>query len=203
NISVPTIPAIARAREYLDETGNEDVTLIATGGLRTESDFVKAMALGADGVAVANAAMQAIGCLGMRACDSNNCPVGIATQKEGLRNRLVVDQAASGLENFFAATTKLMKVLARACGHERLDGFDRNDLTAWKRDVAELAGVEYAGAGRPAGGGRRATDGGRRRGKRTTSGSTHGNERVRDGTHGDERWDGRNERRSNEDTHDT
>jgi glutamate synthase domain-containing protein 2 len=148
NISVPTIPAIARAREYLDETGNGDVTLIATGGLRTESDFVKAMALGADGVAVANSAMQAIGCLGMRACDSNNCPVGIATQKEGLRNRLVVDQAASGLENFFAATTKLMKVLARACGHDSLQQFQRSDLTSWKRDVADLAGVEYAGAGR-------------------------------------------------------
>ena len=66
------------------------VTLIVTGGLRTESDFVKALALGADGVAIANSAMQAIGCLGMRACHTNNCPVGIATQKEHLRRRLVI-----------------------------------------------------------------------------------------------------------------
>ncbi|ELZ33171.1 ferredoxin-dependent glutamate synthase [Halorubrum tebenquichense DSM 14210] len=153
NISVPTIAAIPRARRHLDARDATDVTLIATGGLRTESDFIKALALGADGVAVANAAMQAIGCLGMRACDSNNCPVGIASQREDLRSRLVIDSAAEGLANYFAATVKLMKVMARACGHDDLAGFERRDLTTWKRDVADLTGVEYAGVGR--GGSRR------------------------------------------------
>jgi len=62
--------ALARARRHLDARDRSDVTLIAMGGLPTESDFIKAMALGADGVAVANSAMQAIGCLGMRACDT-------------------------------------------------------------------------------------------------------------------------------------
>jgi len=151
NISVPTMAALARARRHLDARGRSDVTLIATGGLRTESDFIKAMALGADGVAVANAAMQAIGCLGMRACDSNNCPVGIATQREDLRSRLVIDSAAEGLRNYFDATVKLMKVMARACGHDSLSGFERRDLTTWKRSVAELTGVEYAGVGRDGG----------------------------------------------------
>jgi glutamate synthase domain-containing protein 2/nitrite reductase/ring-hydroxylating ferredoxin subunit len=145
NISVPTMAAVARARRHLDERDRSDVTLVATGGLRTESDFVKAMALGADGVAVANSAMQAIGCLGMRACDSNNCPVGIATQREDLRNRLVIDSAADGLQNYFEATVKLMKVMARACGHDSLAGFERRDLTTWKREIADLTGVEYAG----------------------------------------------------------
>ncbi|WP_018256109.1 glutamate synthase-related protein [Halomicrobium katesii] len=148
NISVPTMAGLARARDHLDDRGADDVTLIATGGLRTESDFIKAMALGADGVAVANAAMQAIGCLGMRACDSNNCPVGIATQREDLRSRLVVDSAANGLQNFFEATVELMKVMARACGHDDLGGFERRDLTTWKREIAELTGVEYAGVRR-------------------------------------------------------
>jgi glutamate synthase domain-containing protein 2 len=148
NISVPTMAALARARRHLDDRGRSDVTLIATGGLRTESDFIKAMALGADGVAVANAAMQAIGCLGMRACDSNNCPVGIATQREDLRSRLVIDSAANGLQNFLEATVKLMTVMARACGHDNLGGFGRRDLTSWKKTVAELTGVEYAGVGR-------------------------------------------------------
>ena len=148
NISVPTMAALARARRHLDERDRPDVTLIATGGLRTESDFVKAMALGADGVAVANAAMQAIGCLGMRACDSNNCPVGIATQCEDLRDRVVIDSAANGLQNYFEATVALMSVLARACGHDSLSGFERSDLTTWKREIADLAGVEYAGVGR-------------------------------------------------------
>jgi glutamate synthase domain-containing protein 2 len=145
NISIPTIPAIARARRYLDSEVDGHVTLIATGGLRTESDFLKAMALGADGVAIANSAMQAIGCLGMRACDSNNCPVGIATQREGLRKRLVVDSAAGGLERFLTASTHLMQVLARACGHERLSGFSATDLTSFDRDVARLTGIPYAG----------------------------------------------------------
>jgi glutamate synthase domain-containing protein 2 len=148
NISVPTMAALARARRHLDARGRSDVTLVATGGLRTESDFIKAMALGADGVAVANSAMQAIGCLGMRACDSNNCPVGIATQREDLRERLVIESAAEGLQNFFEATVSLMKVMARACGHDSLAGFERRDLTTWKREIADLTGVEYAGVGR-------------------------------------------------------
>ena len=90
NIRVPTIPALARARRHLDAAGRHDITLVITGGLRTPWDFAKALALGADAVAVSNAAMQAIGCLGMRACNSNNCPVGIATQNPELRARLPV-----------------------------------------------------------------------------------------------------------------
>lgn len=46
-------------------------------------------------------------CLGMRACDSNNCPVGIATQREDLGNRLVIDSAADGLQNYFQAGARL------------------------------------------------------------------------------------------------
>ncbi len=145
NISVPSIAALARARRHLDEVGARDVTLIVTGGLRTESDFVKAMALGADGVAVANSAIQAIGCLGMRACHTNNCPVGIATQKEDLRARLVIEQSARQLASFLDATTHLMQVLARACGHDHLSGFSPSDLTTWKRDISHLSGVAYGG----------------------------------------------------------
>ena len=145
NISVPTMPAIARARKYLDETGNSHITLIATGGLRTPADFAKAMALGANGVAIANSAMQAIGCIGMRACHTNNCPVGIATQKEHLRARLIVDTAAKRLERFLRASVSLMQTLARACGHTHLNQFNIDDLTTWKRDIAYLTGVRYAG----------------------------------------------------------
>jgi glutamate synthase domain-containing protein 2 len=147
NISVPTIPALARARRHLDDINRRDVTLIVTGGLRTESDFVKALALGADAIAVANSAIQAIGCLGMRACDSNNCPVGIATQRKDLRARLIVEESAKRLENFLRATTDLMCVLARACGHERLADFDIDDLTTFDREMARLSGVAYGGVG--------------------------------------------------------
>ncbi len=145
NISVPTIPALARARKYLDQQGAKDVTLIITGGLRTPADFAKALALGADGVAVSNAAIQAIGCLGMRACHTNNCPVGIATQKEHLRKRLIIDEAAQRLNRFFNASVELMQVLARACGHSHLNQFCADDLTTFNRDLAYLSGVQYAG----------------------------------------------------------
>ncbi|HSR54037.1 MAG TPA: glutamate synthase-related protein [Acidobacteriota bacterium] len=144
NISVPTIPALARARRHLDRRGS-GITLIATGGLRTPADFAKAMALGADGVAVSNAAIQAIGCLGMRACHTNNCPVGIATQKEHLRARLIVQESARRLARFFQASTELMKVLARACGHRRLADFCPHDLVTFKREMSDLTGIRYAG----------------------------------------------------------
>ena len=146
NISVPTLPALARARRHLDQRGKSGlVTLFVTGGLRTPADFAKALALGADGIAVSNAALQAIGCLGMRACHTNNCPVGIATQREDLRARLPVDEAAERLARFFRAAIELMKLLARACGHTHLDQLRVDDLTTWKRDVAYLTGVRYGG----------------------------------------------------------
>jgi methylamine---glutamate N-methyltransferase subunit C len=145
NISVPTMAALARARRHLDANEASDVTLIITGGLRTESDFVKAMALGADGVAIANSALQAVGCLGMRACHTNNCPVGVATQKDELRKRLDIAISATQLKNFLEASVSLMQILARACGHARLSEFNVSDLSTWNRDVAYLTGVAYAG----------------------------------------------------------
>lgn len=145
HISVPTIPALARARRHLDARGRQDITLVITGGLRTHTDFAKALALGADAVAVSNAAMQAIGCIGMRACSTNNCPVGIATQKPELRERLPVDEAAERLHKFFEASTELMGVLARACGHTHLREFCRDDLTTFDREMAHLTGISYGG----------------------------------------------------------
>jgi len=144
NISVPTLAALPRARRHLDANG-DGVTLIVTGGLRTEADFVKALALGADGVAIANSALQAIGCLGMRACHTNNCPVGIATQREHLRARLIVDASAERLARYLEASVEMMRVLARACGHEHLGSFGIDDLTTWKKEIADLTGVAYAG----------------------------------------------------------
>ncbi len=145
NINVPTIPALARARKHLDEVGANNITLVITGGLRVAEDFVKAMMLGADAIAVSNSALQAIGCLGMRACNSNNCPVGIATQKEGLRKRLIIDSSANQLKNFFEATNELVKVVARSCGHDDVAKFNHNDLSTFDYDIYRLTGINYAG----------------------------------------------------------
>lgn len=146
HISVPTIPALARARRYLDEQGASGrVTLIVTGGLRVPVDFVKALALGADAIALSNSTMQAIGCVGARMCNTNNCPAGIATQKKELRKTINIDQSAIRLQNFFNSSVELMKVMARACGHNTLSQFNKNDLATWHRDMAQLSGVNYAG----------------------------------------------------------
>ena len=144
NISVPTVPALARARRFLDSR-QSDVTLVITGGLRTPADFAKALALGADAIAISNAAMQAIGCLGMRACHTNNCPVGIATMKKDLRARLIVDEAAERLTRFMTSAAHLMSVMARACGHETLRDFRVEDLTTFDREMHHLTGISYGG----------------------------------------------------------
>jgi glutamate synthase domain-containing protein 2/CDGSH-type Zn-finger protein len=146
HISVPTIPALARARRYINMQGaQQKVTLIITGGLRVPIDFVKAMALGADGVAISNSAMQAIGCVGARMCNSNNCPAGIATQKPELRARLDVQNSAVKLQRFFDSSVTLMSVMARACGHHSLADFNQNDLATWHREMALLSGVKFSG----------------------------------------------------------
>lgn len=148
NISVPTIPALARARKHLDKTTGGEVTLVITGGLRVAEDFAKAMAIGADAVAVSNSAMQAVGCVAARMCNSNNCPAGIATQKPELRARLDIQTSAERLARYFEASVELMQVLARACGHHDLSSFCLDDVTSWKREIADLSGVRYAGDAR-------------------------------------------------------
>jgi len=146
HISVPTIPALARARRYLNEkNARGNVTLIITGGLRVPIDFVKAMALGADAIALSNSVIQSIGCVGARICNTNNCPAGIATQKIELRQKLNIEKSAQQLERFFKSSTSLMKMMAKACGHNELNKLNKNDLSTWKKEMALLSGVKYSG----------------------------------------------------------
>ena len=81
----------------------------------------------------------------MRACHTNNCPVGIATQKPHLVSRIVIEKSAHRLKNFFDASVELMQVMARACGHDHLSKFSIDDLTTWQREMADLSGVAYGG----------------------------------------------------------
>jgi methylamine---glutamate N-methyltransferase subunit C len=146
NISVPTIPALARARKHLDKAGvSGDVTLIITGGLRTPADFVKALALGADGIALANASIQAVGCIGARICHTNMCPAGIATQDPELRKLVDIDEGAQRVARFFNSANNLMQVMARACGHNHLNKFSPQDIETWHFEMAKLSGIKYSG----------------------------------------------------------
>ena len=144
HINVPTIPALARARKHLDNVGSQ-IELVITGGLRVAEDIAKALMMGADAVALSNGPLQAIGCLGMRACNSNNCPVGIATQKEHLRARLEIEKSAQQLYNYFDATNTLLEVVARSCGHDHVNKFEFDDLSTFNWDIHKLTGISYAG----------------------------------------------------------
>jgi glutamate synthase domain-containing protein 2 len=93
--------------------------------------------------ALANAAIQAVGCVAARICHTNNCPSGVATQKPELRRRLQVEEGARRLATFLQASTHLMQVMARACGHDDLAKFEHADLTTWKREMALLSGVAF------------------------------------------------------------
>ncbi len=154
HISVPTIPALARARQYLDSKGHQkggDVKLIITGGLRVPTDFIKALALGADAVALSNSALQAIGCVATRRCYSNECPVGIATQDPDRTDKLWSrkEAAIEALHTFFQNSVNQMCRMAAACGHEHLNEFNLRDIATFNYDMARMAGVPYSGvAGR-------------------------------------------------------
>jgi glutamate synthase domain-containing protein 2 len=145
HISVTTIPALARARRHLDAISGRDVTLVITGGLRMAKDFSRALPLGADAIALSNSAMQAVGWIAARMCNSNNCPCSVATQKPEFHKRLDVQIRPEKLARYFGSSVELMQVLARACSHSNLSDFRHSDITTWKREMADLSGANFAG----------------------------------------------------------
>ena len=120
--------------------------LVITGGLRVSSDFAKALAMGADAVAVASAALIAAACQQYRICGTGECPVGIATQKPELRERLKADAAAQRVANFLNVTLKELKTFARITGHSSVHGLSTADLVTLDRDIAEYTDIPHAGA---------------------------------------------------------
>lgn len=141
--SVPTVYALYRARKYLDSI-NSDISLIITGGLRVSSDFAKAIAMGADAVAVATGALVALGCQQYRICGSGKCPVGIATQDLKLRERLDPDAGASRVANYLNVSLEELKTFARITGHEKLHDLSADDLCTVSREISEYTDIRHA-----------------------------------------------------------
>lgn len=141
--SVPTIYALHRARKYLDSIGS-DISLIITGGLRVSSDFAKAIAMGADAVAVASAALIAMACQQYKICGTGMCPMGIATQDEELRSRLHEDAAAARVANFLNVSLEELKMFARITGHDDLHDLSVDDLCTVSREISEYTDIEHA-----------------------------------------------------------
>lgn len=141
--SVPTVYALYRARKYLDSV-HSDISLVITGGLRVSSDVAKALAMGADAVAVASAALIAAACQQYRICGSGNCPVGIATQDPKLRERLKVEQSAKRVANYLNVTREELKTFARITGHHSVHGLRVDDLVTLNREISEYTNIPHA-----------------------------------------------------------
>jgi glutamate synthase domain-containing protein 2 len=141
--SVPTVFALARARKYLADQGADQVSLIITGGFRISSDVAKALAMGADAVAIGTAAMMGIGCQQYRICNTGKCPVGIATQDPALRARLDVEKSAAMLANFLRSSTHELEDFARMTGNESVHGLSTSDLCTTNSEVSNHTAIEH------------------------------------------------------------
>ena len=140
--SVPTIYALYRARKYLDEI-RSDISLVITGGLRVSSDFAKALAMGADAVAVASGALIAAACQQYRICGTGNCPVGIATQEPEMRARLNGDAAAARVANYLNVSLEELKTFARVTGHDCVHDLNVGDLCTINREISEFTNIPH------------------------------------------------------------
>ena len=142
--SVPTIYALSRARRYLDSI-QSDIALVITGGLRVSADFAKALAMGADAVAVASAPLIAAACQQYRICGSGYCPVGIATQNPMLRERLKIEEAAQRIANYLILSNEELKTFARISGLDNVHKLSLENLITLDDQIAKYTGIAHAG----------------------------------------------------------
>ncbi|VAW29712.1 Glutamate synthase [NADPH] large chain, partial [hydrothermal vent metagenome] len=142
NVGIPPIFVIRRARKYLDKV-NSKVTFCVTGGFRDSSDIAKALALGADAVALATASMIAIGCIQAKVCHTGTCPVGIATQDEQLRKLFDEEKAPEQFKNFYTATNNELMVFARTNGVNDVHKLSISDVVTDSKVVADFTDIEH------------------------------------------------------------
>jgi glutamate synthase domain-containing protein 2 len=168
---IPTLAALPQAVEALDDMDVlGQVQLIISGGIRSGGDVAKALALGADAVAIGQGVLMALGCnrhtyltadgqkdasadyaaLGTAAgychhCHTGRCPVGITTQDPILEQRLMPEEGARRLRNYFNVLTMELTTLARACGKQNVHHLEREDLVALTVEAAAMARVPLAG----------------------------------------------------------
>ena len=141
--SVPTVFALHRAIQFFRQQGVTGVSLVITGGLRVSADFAKALAMGADAVAIATAALIACGCQQYRLCHTGKCPVGVATHDPELRSRLDVDEASRRVENFLRVSTDELKDFARLTGKDDVHKLSISDLCTTDSEISGFTEIEH------------------------------------------------------------
>ncbi|WP_280483457.1 FMN-binding glutamate synthase family protein [Nocardia farcinica] len=164
HVGIPTLAAIPQAVQALQELGvHRRVQLIVSGGIRSGADVAKAMALGADAVAIGTAALIALGDNSPRYADQyaalgsaagfyddfqdGRDPAGITTQDPELARNLDPVAAGRRLANYLRVLTMEAQTLARACGKSHLRNLEPEDLVALTVESAAMARVPLAGTG--------------------------------------------------------
>ncbi len=107
----------------------KEIKVIAAGKIITGFDMARAIALGADGCNSARAMMLAVGCIQALQCNTNTCPVGVATQNKSLMKGLVVADKAPRVKHFQEATIKSCLELISAAGLDGPEDLQREHIS--------------------------------------------------------------------------
>ncbi len=145
HVALPLVYGLPKVARFLEDRGvRDDISLIATGGLRSAIDFVKALCLGADAVYSAGAMKMALGCTYLRRCHLGDCPYGIATMDPELRTRLDIEKRARNVANLLEASAKLIASVCRITGRHKASDLCLDDLAALDPETARVTGAELA-----------------------------------------------------------
>ena len=147
NLGIPAMPALVQAVRSLEDMGVKDeVSLVISGGIKDGADVAKALALGADAVAIGTGAMVAMGCVVCLRCHEGKCAFGIGTQDPELRKNLHIDEAAQRVANYIQAMTYEAVVIAKAAGKTQLHSMEREDLRSLTLEACAMTGVPLVGS---------------------------------------------------------
>jgi glutamate synthase domain-containing protein 2 len=142
HMGIPSLAAIIQAVNGLREIDREgDLQIVLMGGIRDGADAAKAIALGADAVAVGTAALIAAGCIACMRCHIGSCIRGITTQKPNLVARLDIERTAERVAGFLEGMATELAAITLACGKRDVHELDRTDLAALTPQAAEITGL--------------------------------------------------------------